>query len=84
MKAFIYMDENAHIHALAFGAYRMAFWELLYNSPTESYFNDLRSNEDLPFYTIGEWVNMLEEDYEKAIEAYTLSRGLPAIVELEG
>lgn len=82
-KVFVYISEYGHPHVLNVNPYRLGIWDVLFGKNTDYQFSDWRANEELPEYSMREWLDLSFKEYMEAIEAYTQSRGLPALLEIE-
>jgi hypothetical protein len=87
MKVFVHLSQYDHVQVVGMTNRRM-LWKVIYGSGDYQY-SDWRANEqddddnDLPNYTLEEFMALTEEQLYKAIDDYTQSRGFPAIVEVE-
>ena len=87
MKVFVHLSQYDHIQVVSMTNRRM-LWHLIYGANDYQY-SDWRFNEqdedgnELPNYTLEEFMALSDEQLYKTIESYTQSRGFPAIVEVE-
>jgi len=82
-KVFVYFTEIGNIRVLKIETHRVALWRTIYDNQYDYYFSNLRSNENLKNYTFKEFIDLSNEDFEKAVQEYATNRGNCQIVELE-